>query len=561
MLLIETILTLLAVALALLWPGTGGSFWKPIESRFVRVARRRKFSVILVGTTALALRVALLPVLPIPKPAIHDEFSYLLAGDTFAHWRLTNPPHPMWVHFETFHVIQQPTYASMYYPAQGMFLAAGQIIFHHPFWGVWLSCGLMCAAICWMLQAWVGPVWALLGGMLAVIRIAAFSYWDNSYWGGAVAALGGALILGALPRVMRSERSRDAVIMGLGVALFVNSRPYETVFFMLPVIAVFAAWIFRKRSSLIFSRVVLPLAIVLLATATFMAYYNWRTTGSILRSPYFVNLATYNSVPYFPWQQIKAPVPYHHATMQDFYLRWWLLQFQFGRLHPGMIALLKTYLFWAFFLGPLLTLPLLLALLKSPSTLSFRQLRFRTRFLLCVCGFALLGAALPVYFNPHYIAAITCAIYAFELIALQQLRRWTFRGRNFGLPILRAVPVFALSLLSVRILSPALHIPNSYAPATWCSPEKENFDRAQIISELSRQPGSHLIIVRYEPNHTFSNEWVYNGADIDGSKVIWARDMGEEENKELLQYFSQRRAWLVEPDAKPVRLQPYSEAN
>lgn len=561
MLLIETILTLLAVALALLWPGTGASFWKPIESRFVRIARRRTLSVILVGATALAVRVALLPLLPIPKPAIHDEFSYLLAGDTFAHWRLTNPPHPMWVHFETFHVIQQPTYASMYYPAQGMFLAAGQIIFHHPFWGVWLSCGLMCAAICWMLQAWVGPFWALLGGLLAVIRIAAFSYWDNSYWGGAVAALGGALVLGALPRIMRSERSRDAVAMGLGLALLVNSRPYETVFFMLPVIAVFAAWIFRRRSSVAFRNAVLPFAIVLLATSTFMAYYNWRTTGSILRSPYFVDLATYNSVPYFPWQQIKAPVSYHHATMQDFYLRWWLLQFQFGRFHPGMIALLKTYMFWAFFLGPLLTLPLLLALLKSPNTLSLRQLRFRTRFLLSVCGFALLGAALPVYFNPHYIAAITCAIYALVLIALQQLRRWTFRGRNFGLPIVRAVPVLALILLFVRILSPALHISNSYAPATWCSPEKENFDRAQIISELSRRPGGHLIIVRYEPSHTLSNEWVYNGADIDGSKVIWARDMGAEQNEELLHYFSQRHAWLVEPDSKPVRLQSYSEAN
>lgn len=310
-----------------------------------------------------------------------------------------------------------------------------------------------------------------------------------------------------------------------------------------------------------FRNAVLPFAIVLLATSTFMAYYNWRTTGSILRSPYFVDLATYNSVPYFPWQQIKAPVSYHHATMQDFYLRWWLLQFQFGRFHPGMIALLKTYMFWAFFLGPLLTLPLLLALLKSPNTLSLRQLRFRTRFLLSVCGFALLGAALPVYFNPHYIAAITCAIYALVLIALQQLRRWTFRGRNFGLPIVRAVPVLALILLFVRILSPALHIPNSYAPATWCSPEKENFDRAQIISELSRRPGGHLIIVRYEPNHTLSNEWVYNGADIDGSKVIWARDMGAEQNEELLHYFSQRHAWLVEPDSKPVRLQSYSEAN
>src|SRR5439155_9944779 len=175
MLLLEIGLVLLSLLIAFIYPSFGSRWFEKLESRFFQLSRRKSVSVAIIGATALALRAAILPVLPIPKPAVHDEFSYLLMADTFAHGRLANPTHPMWIHFETFHVNQKPTYASIYYPAQGIFLAAGQVFFRNPFWGVWLSSGLMCAALCWMLQGWLPPFWALLGAFLAVIRLGTFS--------------------------------------------------------------------------------------------------------------------------------------------------------------------------------------------------------------------------------------------------------------------------------------------------------------------------------------------------------------------------------------------------
>src|SRR5258708_7157769 len=226
LILIEGGLTAIAFAVAFCLPRLGSAWFSRVERAFGRLARRKNLSVAVVGSAALLLRLAILPLCPIPQPFVHDDFSFLLAANTFASGRLANPTPPMWTHFESFHITMQPTYMSMYFPAQGLVLAAGKVLAGHPWFGLLVVTALMCSAICWMLQAWLPPTWALLGGILVVLRIGLFSYWIDTYsGGGSIAALGGALVLGALPRFMKKARFRDALLLAAGGLHFCTCPP------------------------------------------------------------------------------------------------------------------------------------------------------------------------------------------------------------------------------------------------------------------------------------------------------------------------------------------------
>src|SRR5260370_37670635 len=191
---VPLLVALAFLLLAVFAPRWSKHLFQIIESAFSRLAQRKTLAIWLLFVSVIAVRLAVLPLLPLPLPGIHDEFSYLLMGDTFAHGRLSNPPHPMWISIEAFHVNGFPRYASMFPPAQGFVLAIGQLL-GLPWIGVPLSSAAMCAAIYWMLLAWIPQRWALLGGIVVWLKFCVTSYWVNSYWGGAVAATGGAPLL------------------------------------------------------------------------------------------------------------------------------------------------------------------------------------------------------------------------------------------------------------------------------------------------------------------------------------------------------------------------------
>jgi len=560
---IETGLALAIVPMALACPHLGARWFDTLERHFCALSNHRRLAVIMVGLAALTLRAAALPVLPEPQPFVNDEFSYLLAADTFAHGRVANPPHPLWIHFETFHVIQQPTYASMYPPAQGLVLAFGQVTTGHPFVGVWLSVAVMCAALCWMLQGWVPPAWALLGGCLSVMHFGVFSYWGDSYWGGAVAATGGALVLGALPRIVRAPCLRSALLLGTGVAILANSRPFEGLIFCLPIAAALIVWgvrLPRPARAVALRRVVWPIVMVISLAGLAMAYYFWRVTGSPFRMPYQVNRATYAVAPYFMWQSPR-PVPvYHHPAMRDFYTHNELDFYLYTRTPKGFAAVIATKFvhFWMFYLGPLLTLPFAVLVATLPMSSSWHSISTEVRFLLVVAGVFFVGLAAEVFFFPHYAAPLTGVILTLLLIALRSFRHWHWRGRPSGRLLTLTLPLGCALLLVLRAGAGLLHLPISPNwPPTWYNVEEVQTGRARMLNQLQRLSGKHLVLVRFAPRSKSLYDWVFNSADIDRSRVVWATDMGPSCNQELIDYYKDRRVWLAEPDAAPPRWRPY----
>lgn len=524
-----------AILTAALRPSTGESIFRWIENLVRRFARHRALTWLSFGLLVVLIRGALLPWWPIPKPVIFDEFSYILQADTFAHGRLTNPTHPLWPFFESAYVLQHPTYASKYPPAQSLAMAAGETLLGDPWFGVWLSCGAMAAALVWAIEGWLPPGWALLGGLLS-LPLALDSYWMNSYWGGAVAATGGALLLGGYARVVKRKQLWYALTMGIGIAILANTRPYEGLVFSIPVAIAFL--ISRPRWSAI-----ALIAAVLIPAFAATAYYNRAVTGNPFELPFNEYARQYAQIPLFNFQPLK-PATTLPASLADLHQNWEPAEWRKART---LQLIPMRFDDWRLVAATILggSVMGLLVVVFIPNLWRDRRIRLP---LLCVVA-VLAGSLIEVRYYVHYAAPATAALLILAVQAFRHLRQWTPTGRFLA----RAIPILVIGGAMAahgRVILRQDPPENS---------QPRNARRAAVETSLNDFVAKHVILVRYTGIQSPHEEWVYNSANIDAQDVIWAHDLGVAENARLLEYYKGRKIWLFRPDIDLTRLDLYGE--
>jgi hypothetical protein len=523
--------------------------WRPwLEPYAARLATRTGWCMLLLAVLPVALRLLLLPHHPVPSPDIYDEFGHLLVADTLRHFRLANPAHPLHQFFETFFVLQEPTYSSIYPIGQGLALAFGWTIFGLPWAGVMLPVAALCALCYWMLRGWTTPGWALAGGFLAVMEFGPLNHWMNDYWGGALPAAAGCLVFGALPRLRGGAGMRAAVLLGAGVAIHLLTRPYESIFLVLGII-LFFLHVMRRREEL--RALVKPALAAILVAAPAIGItllQNKQVTGNWMTLPYTLSQYQYGVPATLTFQQ--TPVPHRQLTREQ------TLEYQVQSAFRGEHAeTIGSYLarleyrirfYRFFFLAPLyLALPAFFAALRE-----FRYVWV----LLSILVFAL-GINFFPAFQFHYMAAATCLFILVSVTGLQQLSRLNVKAAQvvYFLCVIQFLLWYSAHLFENEEWSLAMRQYETWQTINHENPER----RIEVNNQLARIAGKQLVFVRYRPRHIFQDEWVYNRADIDDARVVWARDLGAAENEKLRHYYPDRRVWLLEPDARPPKLTPY----
>ena len=400
-------------------------------------------------------------------------------------------------------------------------------------------------AAVWMLQAWVGLPFALLGGILVVVRLGVFSYWINSYWGGAFTALGAMLVLGALPRILRQPSWGLGFLMGLGAAMLMISRPYEGALLCLPVAAVLLVRLLRPAwagGRMAFLRVAVPSGAFVAAGGVLLLAFNAAATGDPLQTPYDVNRQTYATAPAF---LVAPPVPSLErgpAYFRTFY-RAESASYERRDSLPRLARSAATKLFhsWNFHVGPIFTLAFLAGLWAAR----------RDLFLVGTLVFFAAGYLLETWHFPHYTAPIYPVVLILVLRGFEWLRTRQWRGRPSGLFLARAMPAAAIVLLALPTAAVIWGVPalqnNLHSNSCCAIQDSADFNlRSALERQLRASPGRDLVLVKDGPHNPIHYELVWNAPDIEASEVVWARRLSPARDQALLAHFADRRVWEFE---------------
>ncbi len=489
------------------------------------VARRRPACGLGVFAASLAISGGVAWHAGVPRPVVQDEFSYLLAADTFAHGRLTNPTPPAADTLQSPHELVRPTYTSKYPPGQGLTLAAGQVLAGLPIVGVWVTLALAAAAVYWAAGAFVPVPWAVMAGLLAAAGPQPVD-WSHVYWGGGLAELGGALVIGAAAR-------RNGWVLAAGLAVLANSRPYEGLALAVAAMVVLVGPGWRLQPPPVAAEAATPvgrwwaLGIVLIPTAIWMGYDNARVTGHPLVPPIVAYARQFDLYPKLWVLPVRAAPPaYPNGSMAAVHLGFERGQYDALRT-PAGLARVEAARLWRFAADGVGTWVLLVPLAAS-------AMDRRARWVWAAVAATAAAVAAETFFLPHYAAPATAGLIVLVVVGWRRLATW-WPAAGVGIGVAVAV--------------------TAAASAATIGVDPVRTGRDDVAAGLGG--GRQLVFVRYGPGHASDDEWVYNDADPPAARVVWAHDGGAGVDAAVARAYPGRRAWLVTVGAADLRVDPY----
>jgi len=587
--LVEMLLAAFLIAIGIVYRRPGRISLVVSQRLLKPLARRPALAIVVAGLLPILLRLLLLTVDPAPIPRVPEEHNILLQADTYAHGRLANPVHPLSVILQSYQVVVWPHYMSARPPLSGIFQFAGQVLTGSAFTGNLIGIGLVSAAFCWMLFGWTSRRWAVLGSALAIFHFCLFGYWINSYWAPSVTVLGGALLLGLVPRLERRPSWGQAVLFVIGLALLLGTRPYEGLVYA----AAIAIWVLLRVMQPSRRAALTPLVLRFLPPALVgcvlivggQICYNLATTGGLLTMPYQIWRAAQATVPSFMWEPIVVrPLTFYHPGARIF-AEWEYLYASSlrGNSAQAWIAALGRHAFtMRDVIGSLMLLPfcwwregseirpqanwllplvglawvILASLLRSSSlyavlveavviaALAARGWRQEARLPALLVLVGLVATSFSSFYMTIYLAPYAPAMLLLTVLGLKNLSTCDrVRGTGASLAGLLIVAIPGMTLISTAAFAVGHPL---YARA-----EMSRYDfrpavqRESLVRLLNQIPGKHLVLVRYDQQPDCAYEFVWNGAAIDDQKIVWGRELKPEWTASAVHYYPDRKVWLL----------------
>jgi hypothetical protein len=341
--------------------------------------------------------------------------------------------------------------------------------------------------------------------------------------------MGGALVLGGWVRLM--SRSAIApvplVMLGIGLIILANSRPYEGLVLVIPLMSIL---LWRRW------RILLALLVILLPAAIVMGWYNFRITGHVLRMPFQEYSNQYDVYPKFWFLPKHAQPAYSSEALAGIHTIYERGDYDALRTIRGlmMISLMRLRTLIAIHARPwILLFPLSIGILLPRITDE------KIRWIWITVVIFLFGLWAENFFLPHYAAPLSAGMLVLLILGWRRLWQWS------------KVTAWAVCV--------GFTIGATLSAAAPVDPGSERTGQIELVeNDGSLQTGKHLLFVRYTRDHLLHDEWVYNRADIEGSRIIWARSLGKASDALVAKHYSGRSVWILTVGKDELRLDSYA---